>query len=322
MTRVVVTGGTGFIGRHVLRALAQLDTTEVLVLSRSAHAASGRATYRQGDIGDPRGVEELVAGADIVVHLAGCKKNPGEFEATNVEGTRNILEACERANVRRLIYMSSVGVIGPTSEQVVTEQTPCHPANGYEQSKYAAEVMVKAFSTRRPGTTTILRPTNVFGEHDPELHLLNLIRRVKTHRFFFVGRDVSPYYVNYLYAPEIGALVVRLLASVPASDLYIVNTPTPLAAFIAAIKNLLNDPTAVGHLPFWLVKTAAVAGDRLPRALVPRPPINSLKLAESSSRKQYSAALLTRELPWTPAFRMEEALRNIMAHYREEGLLT
>lgn len=322
MRTVFVTGGTGFIGSHVLRTLAGLGSCNIVVLSRSAHADRGNVSYRCGDIGDARCLEAAIAGADAVVHLAGCKKNPREFHATNVLGTRNVLSACDKAKVPRLIYLSSVGVIGQTSESYISEATPCRPANEYEKSKYEAEVLVRQFSVRRPGTTTILRPTNVFGEHDPERHLLNLMNKVKAHRFFFVGGDISHYYVNYLYVAEISALVGTLLTSVPAGDLFIVNTPTPLAAFIATIKRLLNDSTRVAHLPYWLVKAAAVGGDHLPRAWVPRPPICSLKLAELTSRKQYSAALLARAASWRPAFSMEEALRNVITHYREEGFLT
>lgn len=322
MKTVFVTGGTGFIGRHVLRALAGLGSCHVVVLSRSKHADSGNVSYQQGDISDARGLEDAIARADAVVHLAGCKKSPRDFHATNVLGTKNVVLACHKANVHRLIYLSSVGVIGPTSERDISEETPCRPANEYEKSKYEAEVLVRQLSARRPGTTTILRPTNVFGENDPQHHLLNLITKLKSHRFFFVGRDISRYYLNYLYVREISSLVATLLTSAYASDLFIVNTPTPLAAFIAAIKRELNDSTRVAHLPYWPVKAVAVCGDHLPRAWVPHPPITSLKLAELTCRKQYSAALLARETHWSPVFSMEEALRNVITHYRAEGLLT
>ncbi len=322
MTKVFVTGGTGFIGRHVLQALAGLGTCEVVVLSRSGHADRGNVSYRQGDVADASGWAEAVGGTDVMVHMAGSKKSPEYFHTTNVIGTRNIIAACEKASVTRLIYLSSVGVTGPTGEADVTEDTPCRPANGYEQSKYQAELLVRQFSIRRSGTTTILRPTNVFGENDPERHLLNLITKLKRHRFFFVGRDISRYYVNYLYVAEISALVATLLTSAPASDLFIVNTPTPLAAFIATIKRLLNDNTPVKHLPYWLVKAVAVGADHLPHLLVPRPPITSLKLAELTSPKQYSAARLAREMRWSPAFSTEAALRNVLTHYRDQGFLT
>lgn len=321
MKTVIVTGGTGFIGRHVLSTLAGLGTCNMVVLSRSAHSDSGHVSYQYGDIGDGRVLEDAIMHADAVVHLAGCKNSSRDFHATNVLGTRNVVLACEKANTPRLIYLSSVGVIGPTSEYDISEETPCRPANEYEKSKYEAEVLVRRFSARRPGTTTILRPTNVFGEDDPEQHLLNLITKLKAHRFFFVGRNISTYYVNYLYVREISALIATLLTSAYASDLFIVNTPTPLPAFIATIKRLLNDSTPVAHLPYWPVRAAAVCGDYLPSAWCLHPPITSLKLAELTSRKRYCTALLAKEAGWSPAFSMEEALRNLITHYHEAGLL-
>lgn len=322
MKTVFVTGGTGFIGKHVLRQLASMGGLSIIALSRLARSNSDGVTWLHGDIGNARVLNDAIARADVVVHLAGCKKNPSEFHATNVLGTRNVLSACAKANTPRLIYLSSVGVIGQTSETIISEVTPCRPVNDYERTKYDAEVLVRRYSAQRPGTTTTLRPTNVFGEDDPERHLLNLITRLKTHRFFFVGRDISKYHLNYLYVKEISALAGTLLTSAHASDLFIVNTPTPLAEFIATIKRLLNDDARIKHLPYWPVKAAALGGDLLPRAWVPRPPINSLKLSELTNRKQYSAALLAREVGWSPAFSVEDALRNIVSHYTGEGLLT
>ncbi len=288
------------------------------MLTRSPRTDAGNVSYRVGDVADAPSLARAAEGADVVLHFAGCKRVAAEFHRTNVVGTHNVVSMCEQAQVRRLIYLSSVGVIGPTSEIQVTEETPCHPANGYERSKLEAELHVRQFSARRPGTTTILRPTNVFGENDPEVHLLNLFRRLKSDQFFFVGRDISQYALNYLYVPEISALVGALIETTPTGDLFIVNTPTPLAEFIATSKRLLDAPKPVRHLPYWLVKTAALAGDRLPRRVAP---VNSLKLAELTSRKQYSADLLARQAGWRPAFAMEDALRNMIAHYREKGLL-
>lgn len=319
-----MTGGTGFIGKHVLRDLGVLGTCNMVVLTRSAVSDSENVSYRRGHVEDARLLEEIIKGADAVVHLAGCKNSPGDFQGTNVVGTRYVLSACEKASTPRLIYLSSVGVIGPTGESDITEETPCRPANGYEKSKYEAELLVKQFSARRPGTTTILRPTNVFGEDDPEHHLLNLITKLKNRRFFFVGRDISSYYVNYLYVREISALIATLLTSTTtyASDLFTVNTPTPLADFVATIKRLLDDTGSIGRLPYWPVKVAALCGDFLPRAGVRHPPITSLKLAELTNRKCFSAALLAEEAGWRPAFSMEDALRNLITHYHEAGLLT
>ena len=321
MRTIVVTGGTGFIGRHVLRDLGANGNCNLVVLTRSTIASSQNVSYWQGQIEDAGLLEEIVEGADVVVHLAGCKNSPGRFHSTNVVGTRNVLSACEKANTARLIYLSSVGVVGPTSAEEVSETTPCRPANEYERSKYEAEVLVRRFSARRPGTTTILRPTNVFGEDDPERHLLNLITKIKARRFFFVGHDISSYYVNYVYVREISALVATLVASTYPSDLYTVNTPTRLGVFIDTIQRLLNDDRRIGHLTYWPVKAAALCGDVLPRSWVLKPPITSLKLAELTSRRRYSAALLIRDADWRPAFTMEEALVNLMAHYRAAGLL-
>lgn len=320
MQRILVTGGTGFIGRYVLEALAS-DPCEVVALSRSARADAANARFVTGDITDASLVRDLVRGADAVIHIAGCLKRPDQFVATNVEGTRHIVDACEQAAVPRLIYMSSVGVIGPTAASLVTEDSPRHPANAYERSKGAAEELVSAFGDRHPGTTTILRPTNVFGEHDPETHLLNLFAKLKSKRFFYVGTETADFYVNYLYVAEISALVRSLLTRTTPSSTYIVNTPMRLTEFIDAMKRALGDTTPIGHLPYWLVKAAALVGDRIPRAVMPIPPVSSLKLAEMTSPKQYSPARLMSELGWRPAYAIDTAVSNLCRHYHDKGWL-
>ena len=318
---IFITGGTGFIGKHVLNTLKENDVYEIIVLSRQQRGYHNGVLYVQGDLGDKDLIKEAVSQVDYVIHLAGCKKDTAAFYTTNVTGTENIISACNRDRIRKLIYLSSVGVIGPSNDTEITEQTPCKPANDYEKSKYEAELRVKQFSKERPGKTIILRPTNVFGEDDPELHLLNLINKLKRHSFYYVGNKISNYYLNYVYVKEISGLIPKLLDLKPKNDLYIVNTPTPLCEFIASIKDLLGYEEPVRHLPFLPIKMLATCFDMIPRSILKHPPINSLKLSELTNQRIYSNARLTTDLNWKPAFTIQHALSNLIAHYRNEHLL-
>ena len=167
-----------------------------------------------------------------------------------------------------------------------------------------------------------MRPTNVFGENDPELHLLNLLRHIIKHRFYFVGKDISRYYLNYLYVKEISELVPRLLDAKIKNDLYILNTPTQLYDFIIIIKDILKDETPVKHIPYWPVRLIAQCFDFVPKNIMRHQPINSTKLKELTNVKRYSSSLLSTDLNWSPAYRMEEALTNLISHYSKKGLLT
>ncbi|MGA1870972.1 MAG: NAD-dependent epimerase/dehydratase family protein [bacterium] len=318
-----ITGGTGFIGRHVVTKLCEDESADILCITRKTQKeALHNVTYREGDICDPDVVAECGEGSDYIIHMAGCKNDPHSFFKANVEGTQNILNASSRsAHLKKLIYMSSVGVIGDTKELLINEQTECQPNNDYERSKYQAELMVRKYSREHPGKVVIVRPTNVFGEDDPETHLLNLSRKIKHHCFFFVGRDISTYYVNYVYVREISELIPQLLTSSHSHDLYIINTPTLLSKFIMTIQKIFHSDTPIKHLPYLPIKIIASCFDAIPRSIMRHPPVNSLKLKEVTNKKQYSAALLKQDLGWSPAFTMENALTNLLSDYTRRGLL-
>lgn len=320
--KIFITGGTGFIGKYVVDKLLAGNSLTISVLTRQRKNSIKDVVYVQGDLGDRKLISDMVAECDYIIHMAGCKSDHNLYFQTNVQGTQNIIDACKnKPNLKKLIYLSSVGVIGNSRREVIDEQTACNPENAYEKTKYAGELIVKKYSQQNPNKVVILRPTNVFGENDPEMHLLNLIKKINKQRFYYVGNDVSKYYLNYLYVQEISELIPYVLAHNTKSDLYILNTPTPLAEFITMIKQIISNDTPVRHLPYWPIKLAAACFDLLPKSIVNHPPINSLKLSELTNEKQYSSALIAQELNWCPALSMYGSLHNLIKHYYKIGLL-
>lgn len=322
--KIFITGGTGFIGKHVLEKLQNENKFHIVVLTRQKRNNQNGLSYVQGDISRTSTslLSEYIEQSDYVIHMAGCKNDPQSFYQANVRGTENIVNACRKNDsLKKLIYLSSVGVIGITGNTVVDEQTECHPVNDYEKSKLQAELLVKEYSNQNPGRVIILRPTNVFGEDDPELHLLNLINKLRHRRFYYVGSDISKYYLNYVYVKEISELIFSFLAYSRRNDLYILNTPVQLSHFIETIKEILVDKTPIRHLPYWPIKLAALCFDLMPKSIMNHPPINSRKLLELTNERQYSSELLSTEGNWKPAFAMKHALSNLISHYREKKLL-
>ncbi|HEX5249572.1 MAG TPA: NAD-dependent epimerase/dehydratase family protein [Gaiellales bacterium] len=149
MSRVLVTGATGFVGGGIARRLLA-DGREVRALSRRPEAATALqalgAEVVPGDVLAPETVEEAARGCDVVYHAAGvngfCMRDPGPMRAANVTGTENVIAACARAGVRRVVYTSSAAVIGEEAGVVATEDTPHRGwfLSEYERSKHDAEV--------------------------------------------------------------------------------------------------------------------------------------------------------------------------------------
>jgi UDP-glucose 4-epimerase len=176
---VAVTGPTGEIGRAVLRALERsTEVKRVLGMARrpfdpAAHGQK-KVSYRQGDVLDPTAVAELVADADVVVHLAFLiMGGPRETRAVNLEGSRNVFQAAVSAGVKRLVYASSVAAYGFHAEnpQPLTEEVPARGTASHYYSAQKAEVEATLHEVL-DGTSTaayILRPCIVGGPDAPLL---------------------------------------------------------------------------------------------------------------------------------------------------------
>lgn len=169
--RVLLTGGTGFIGAAVSRELiAQGHEVRGLVrkTSKTELLASTGAKLVQGDVGDRPSLDAALDGIDGVLHLAGVTKarSIDEFYRVNGGGTRKLAEACaERANPPRLVYVSSIAAGGPsTPERPRTEDEAPNPISHYGKSKLDGELAVRALASKLPAV--ICRPPIVFGPRD------------------------------------------------------------------------------------------------------------------------------------------------------------
>ena len=169
----LVTGASGFLGRRVVAAL-RARGERVRVLVRSPHAVSDATPDLQvviGDLGDPRIVEHAVAGVRTVYHVgAAMRGDARDFEAGTLWGTRNVIDACVRHMVRRVVYVSSLSVLdhaGRDPAVAVTEASAYEPRPGdrgaYTQTKLAAETMVIEAIRERALPAVILRPGQIVG---------------------------------------------------------------------------------------------------------------------------------------------------------------
>ncbi len=165
---VFVTGGTGFVGAHLVRALqARGDRVTCLVRRPELAERLGWRDVRlvRGDLDDASALRDGCDGAELVFHVAGkiVARNATEFMATNRDGTANVLEAAQEHGVARFVLVSSLAAAGPTTVgHPIDETRPPAPVTDYGRSKLAAEVLVRAM----PFPWTIVRPPVVYGEWD------------------------------------------------------------------------------------------------------------------------------------------------------------
>ena len=182
--RVLVIGGAGFIGSHVVAELLRTNVGEVTVydnltrgkisnLSESLTDSRCRIFPDGGDIRDTDVLKHATEGVDGVIHLAAmwllhCKDYPRTAFDVNIGGTFNVLEACVQAGVKRLVYSSSASVYGDAVEVPMTEQHPFNNRNFYGATKIAGEAMCRAFHDRNGLSYVGLRYMNVYGPHQDQ----------------------------------------------------------------------------------------------------------------------------------------------------------
>jgi dTDP-glucose 4,6-dehydratase len=175
---VLVTGGAGFIGSHLVDLLLDRSDVGVTVLDKLTYAGSlenlavyaedPRFSFVEGDVADPGTVSPLVAGADRVIHAAAESfvdrsiAEPRPFVVSNVVGTQVVLEACRSAGVP-LLHVSTDEVYGSAEEGSFNEDSPLAPNSPYAASKAAADLLCRSYVVTYGAVVTIVRGTNAFG---------------------------------------------------------------------------------------------------------------------------------------------------------------
>ncbi len=163
-----VTGATGMIGRRIVKRLLSARY-HVRILSRRRCEDCEIEVFNAG-LSDSAIVDEFVRGADVLFHCAAELHDESAMWATNVVGTNVLWEASQKYRIKHFCHLSSAGVVGRTSLDIVDEDSPCQPQNLYELTKLEAERIVEKGIPAC--NTIILRPTNVVdAEHLGELAL-------------------------------------------------------------------------------------------------------------------------------------------------------
>jgi len=166
---VFVTGGSGFVGAHLLERLLQRGDRLWCLTRQPRERTAASIEWIVADLLDVDSYESVLGGIDVVIHLAallGARRRE-HFQRVNVEGTRVLLDACWRAGapLRRLVHISSIAAMGARDDDaLLCESDPCVPRSEYGKSKLQAEQVVAGFAASLP--VVVLRPSLVYGRGD------------------------------------------------------------------------------------------------------------------------------------------------------------
>lgn len=270
--RVLVIGGAGFIGSHVVSELLNTDVSSVVVydnyargkLSNIRESLEDKRVSVFEDGGDIREVDVLNAAmknVDAVVHLAAmwllhCKDYPRTAFDVNIAGTFNVLEACVNNNIERLVYSSSASVYGDAVELPMTESHPFNNRNFYGASKIAGEAMCRAFHDRYGLSYVGLRYMNVYGPHQDQTAAYTgvipiMLNKIDANEAPVINGDGSQAY-DFVTARDVGRCNVLSLQAEVTDEFYNVGTgvQTSIKELCDLILELKNSDLKVTYNPY------------------------------------------------------------------------
>jgi UDP-glucose 4-epimerase len=219
----LVTGGSGFIGSHVVDRLIAEDASEVVVFDArlrrenlESALESGRVRLVEGDVTSPESLREAMAGAVGVFHMAvlplgPCSEDPRRCLDVNVGGTFNVLEAARDAGVKKVVFSSASSVYGDTNE-TMDESHPLGARTMYGASKIAGEYLVHALADLYGLDYVILRYMNVYGPRQEGGLVINVLQRIRAGERPTIMGDGSQSF-DFVHVADVASANVRAMAS-------------------------------------------------------------------------------------------------------------
>lgn len=257
----VLFGGTGFIGRHLARALVARGHEPVVLcdLDRPTWALAAGMEFRHCDVREAIEIDALRS-APLVFNLAAVHRTPGheasEYHETNERGAERVTAFCDRHGVADLWFTSSIAVYGP-SEAPVTERTPLRPGSAYGRSKAAAEATHESWARARPGRRLVtVRPGTVFGPGEGG-NFTRLAWALKRRRFLYPGRRDTVKACGYVGDLVESLLFMRDHAHPTITYNFSYAPPPTIEQVCAAFVEVGHLPPPLGTVPLPLMLAAS-----------------------------------------------------------------
>jgi len=331
MTNVFVTGGTGFIGKHLVEELVKEDYV-VSILARNLEKAKDLEDLGvkiiKGDVTKPETLEKIDKEIEVVIHLAALMKFHGakweDLYRINVKGTENIIKAAIKRDVDHFILTSTTEVIGPSERIPADENTPPNPKYDYGKSKLMAEKLALNYYRNEGLPITILRPSGVYGPGDLYVtySVIKAIARGLMSRLPSGGN----HYIQFVYVKDVvqGYLKALEHKEVAVGETYIITSEdyyTYKEAF-SIIAEILGVDLPKGSIPVKLAKVFIWLIEKW----------NSLRgiddfvfhvsvVDDMLTDRVYSINKAKREINYEPKYKFREGMEIAIKWYHENGLL-
>lgn len=324
MRKLLVTGGTGFIGSHLAEsALKQGHKVAVLgmtdIESDAANAkmlqALGAEVY-SGSITDKKLCQDAMQDVTHVYHLAVAMREAGisdaHFEEVNLEGTRHLLEIAVQRSVERFVYCGTIGIFGHRFDGVANEESPKRPGNIYEKTKLAAEQLALRFYAETSLPVVVLRPADVYGPRDQRLK--KLYKLIAATKFPLFGSGSGRRHMVYI-DDVVTAFETACEVDSAVGKTFIVAGPEvcTLRQMIDKIASAYGVTRFGFQLPLWPMLIAAAAVEDLCTLIGVSPPIYRRRMDFFTSDSAFCLRHAREVLGWSPKIYLDDGIRRTIS---------
>ncbi len=323
--KVLVTGGTGFTGSHLVSRLLK-EGSDIRVLARpssdTAFLKDSGVEIIPGDITDRDSVDRAVKGTNRVFNIAAAyreaKLPEASYWAVNLEGTKNIIGACIKYGVSRLVHCSTIGVVSSVDDPPSDESAPYSPDDVYQQSKCAAEKEVLRSAEQEGLPASIIRPCAIYGPGD--LRLLKLFRMIARKRFYVLGNGKALYHMVYI-DDLVSGFILASRKSDAIGEVFIIGGPryTDLNELFKIIAGEFKVKPPGIHFPYKPIEILSVLMEHAYKPLKKEPPLYKRRVAFFKKDRAFDISKAKRILGYRPVFDLKEGIRLTAKWYLKHG---
>lgn len=328
---ILVTGGTGFIGREFVPKLIEKGHNVTLVIRNIEKAKkifANKVNYIVSDITDNEHLEGCCNNIDIVYHMVAKtgndilnQKNLDNFRKINVEGTRNIMLQAKKSKVKKFIFVSSIAAMGIVKANPIREDSTINLYLPYQITKHEAEeLLLKEFKdTGFP--VIILRPTKVYGIGEPEYSNLSIFKLLKHGINLRIGLTDNS--ISNIWVGDLVEALLNCIDNGILGNSYILSGKDSISC--KEISNLYTKLSGKKvcniFIPEFLMKIIAFIEERVFLLLHKKPIITYQNVCSMATSRIYDLSKANEQLNFNPVYGMKDGLAMMYEWYKSEGML-
>ncbi|EKD28321.1 MAG: hypothetical protein ACD_79C00338G0001 [uncultured bacterium] len=326
--KVLVTGGLGFTGTHLVEHLLEKGL-EVVALDNQKGLFYDALLKKGvkivlGSVTDRNILKESLKGVEGVFHLAAAFRkinaSKKEYRDVNIEGTRALCEECLSLNLKKFVYCSTQGIHGNIDNPPGDETSPVKPEDYYQFTKYEGEKVVKEFAAKGL-KSIILRPMAIYGPGDPA-RFLHLFKFAKEGKFYMFGNGSAFYHP--LYVDNLSdAFYLAFVSKITNGEEYLIgdNEFFHIKDLVKKVGESMGIDVKIINLPFLPLYIAACICEAICVPLRIPPPLFRRRVDWFRQNRAFKIDKAKRDIGYNPKVGIEEGLKRTLEWYKANNFL-